>query len=76
MAKISLTLYTLAFLGSVPKSPTQMGSLSVKHSAINISRHVFKFLTNPFSPITPRAPSLPSKGRWNLDPLTPLKDLC
>jgi|LakMenEpi03Aug12_release.lakeMendotaPanAssembly.Ray.scaffolds.fasta_scaffold5331848_1 hypothetical protein len=35
MGNISLTLYTNLFLGSVLKSPTQMGSLSVNNSQIS-----------------------------------------
>ncbi len=38
MANISLTLYTNGFIGSVLKSPTQMGSLSINNSVTNISR--------------------------------------
>ncbi len=38
MANISLILYTNVFFGSVLKSPTQMGSLSVNNSVTNISR--------------------------------------
>ncbi len=38
MANISLTLYTNVFFGSVLKSPTQMGSLSINNSVTNISR--------------------------------------
>ncbi len=38
MANISLTLYTNGFFGSVLKSPTQMGSLSINNSVSNISR--------------------------------------
>jgi hypothetical protein len=38
MVNISLTLYTKGFFGSVLKSPTQMGSLSINNSATNISR--------------------------------------
>jgi len=37
MANISLTLYTNGFFGSVLKSPTQMGSLSMNNSFTNIS---------------------------------------
>jgi hypothetical protein len=37
MANISLTLYTNGFFGSVFKSPTQMGSLSINNSVTNIS---------------------------------------
>ncbi len=36
MANISLTLYTIGFFGSILKSPTQMGSLSVNNSDTNI----------------------------------------
>jgi hypothetical protein len=35
---ISLTLYTKGFFGSVLKSHTQMGSLSINNSVTNISR--------------------------------------
>jgi hypothetical protein len=38
MANICLTHYTNGFFASVPKSPTQMGSLSVYNSVTNISR--------------------------------------
>ncbi len=38
MANISLTLYTFEFFGSVLKSPTSMGSLSVNNLVMNISR--------------------------------------
>jgi hypothetical protein len=38
MANISLTLYTIGFFGSILKSPTQRGSLSVNNSDTNISR--------------------------------------
>jgi hypothetical protein len=38
MANISLTLYTNGIFGSVLKSPTQMGSLSINNSVTNISR--------------------------------------
>jgi hypothetical protein len=38
MVNISLTLYTKGFFGSFLKSPTQMGSLSIKNSVTNISR--------------------------------------
>ncbi len=38
MANISLSLYTNGFFGSVLKSPTQMGSLSINNSVTNISR--------------------------------------
>jgi hypothetical protein len=41
MANICLTHYTNGFFASVPKSPTQMGSLSVHcvyNSVTNISR--------------------------------------
>ncbi len=38
MANISLILYTEGFFGSVLKSPTQMGSLSINNSVTNISR--------------------------------------
>jgi hypothetical protein len=37
MANISLTLYTDGFFGSVLKSPSQMGSLSIHNSVTNIS---------------------------------------
>ncbi len=35
---MNLTLYTNGFFGSVLKSPTQMGSLSINNSVSNISR--------------------------------------
>ncbi len=38
MQNISLILYTKGFFGSVLKSPTQMGSLSINNSVTNISR--------------------------------------
>jgi hypothetical protein len=38
MVNISLTLYTNGFIGSVLKSPTQMGSLGINNSVTNISR--------------------------------------
>jgi hypothetical protein len=38
MANICLTHYTNGFFASVPKSPTQIGSLSVYNSVTNISR--------------------------------------
>ncbi len=38
MENISLILYTKGFFGSVLKSPTQMGSLSINNSVTNISR--------------------------------------
>jgi hypothetical protein len=38
MVKISLILYTKGFFGSILKSPTQMGSLSINNSVTNISR--------------------------------------
>jgi hypothetical protein len=38
MANISLTLYTNGFIGSVLKSPTQMGLLRKNNSVTNISR--------------------------------------
>jgi hypothetical protein len=38
MANISLTLYRNGFIGSVLKSPIQMGSLRVNNSVTNISR--------------------------------------
>ena len=38
MVNISLTLYTKGFFGSVLKSHTQMGSLSINNSVTNISR--------------------------------------
>jgi hypothetical protein len=38
MANIGLTLYTDGFFGSVLKSPSQMGSLSIHNSVTNISR--------------------------------------
>ncbi len=38
MANISPTPYTNGFFGSVVKSPTQMGSLSVNNSVTNIAR--------------------------------------
>ncbi len=38
MVNISLTLHTKGFFGSVLKSPTQMGSLSINNSVMNISR--------------------------------------
>ncbi len=45
MTKISLTLYTNGFYGSILKSPIQMGSLSVNNSVTNISRlGIFKQL--------------------------------
>ncbi len=46
MANICLTLYRNGFFASVPKSPTQMGSLSVYNSVTNIScLGTFKLLT-------------------------------
>ncbi len=46
MANISLTLYINGFIGSVLKSPTQMGSLSINNSVTNISRlGTFKYKT-------------------------------
>ncbi len=48
MANISPTLYTNRFLGSVFKSPIQMGSLSVNNSVKNISRFgTFNLLYHP-----------------------------
>jgi hypothetical protein len=38
MENISLLLHTKGFFGSVLKSPTQMGSLSINNSVTNISR--------------------------------------
>ncbi len=38
MVNISLTLYTKGIFGSVLKSHTQMGSLSINNSVTNISR--------------------------------------
>ncbi len=38
MENISLILYTKGFFGSVLKSPTLMGSLSINNSVTNISR--------------------------------------
>jgi hypothetical protein len=38
MVNISLTLYMKGFFGSVLKSHTQMGSLSINNSVTNISR--------------------------------------
>jgi hypothetical protein len=55
MANISLKLYTNGFIGSVLKSPTQMGSLSINNSVTNISRlgtfniNKFASLRNSFS---------------------------
>jgi hypothetical protein len=51
MENISLILYTKGFFGSVLKSPTQMGSLSINNSVTNISRlgtfkHLFKLHSN------------------------------
>ncbi len=37
MENISLILYSKGFFGSVLKSPTQMGSLSINNSVMNIS---------------------------------------
>jgi hypothetical protein len=52
MANISQTLYTFEFFGSVLKSPTSMGSLSVNNLVMNISRlgtfkTIFYFFTQP-----------------------------
>jgi hypothetical protein len=45
MANISPILYTNGLFGSVLKSPTQMGSLSVNNSVTNIS-HMGTFKGN------------------------------
>jgi hypothetical protein len=69
MANISLTLYTNGFFGLVLKSPTQMGSLSIKKLVTNISRlGTFKDWCTKYIHTQSTTVYVP---RWNWDSPTP-----